>query len=159
MGYNVKAACTRALYFLSFTLHGVLYIPSFHYNLISISMLILHLEFLVLFTKLAYIIEAPSIKRLMVVISKLQDELHKHLYSTPNVSDPSHSCSLYSFLVDIVADSYVSTLSLSTKKTLGLHVIFHQFVDFPSSLCEFSSSFSITFTYNATSNMNKLEIL
>lgn len=52
-GYKVKVTCTGSLYFLSYTLHHVLYIPSFHYNIIYVYKLIPQLDCDVLFTKVS----------------------------------------------------------------------------------------------------------
>lgn len=84
-GYKVKVTCTRSLHFLSFTLHHVLYIPSFHYNLISVSKLISQLDCIVLFTKSSCILQAPSMKR-PVEVGKLENGLYKLLQISSNGS-------------------------------------------------------------------------
>ncbi|XP_075086168.1 uncharacterized protein LOC142168895 [Nicotiana tabacum] len=80
-GYKVKVTCTGSLHFLSFTLHHVLYVTSFHYNLISVSKLVSQLDCIVLFTKFTCLIHASSLKR-PLVIGKLDHGLYKLVHSS-----------------------------------------------------------------------------
>lgn len=116
-GYKVKVSCTGSLHFLSFTLHHVLYIPSFHYNLISISKFVCQLDCSVLFTKLNCLIQAPSLKR-PVVAGKLQNGLYKLLHSSSTIPDSphSHSPSSVTPIVD-VADSSMTTFHIPANTT------------------------------------------
>ncbi|XP_019259465.1 PREDICTED: uncharacterized protein LOC109237601 [Nicotiana attenuata] len=77
-GYKVKVTCTGSLTLLpSFTLHHVLYIPTFHYNLISVSKLIIQFNCNVLFTSLSCILlQAHSMKKLLE-LGRMDQGLYK----------------------------------------------------------------------------------
>lgn len=66
-GYKVKVTCTGALNLLpSLTLHHVLYIPTFHHNLISLSKLIAQFKCYVFFTfHSCILLQAHSMKKLL----------------------------------------------------------------------------------------------
>ncbi|XP_019255114.1 PREDICTED: uncharacterized protein LOC109233701 [Nicotiana attenuata] len=76
-GYKVKVTCTGSLTMLpSFTLHSVLYIPSFHYNLISVS-------------------KAHSMKKLLE-LGRIDQGLYKfHLNHPAPPTSPNNSVSLF----------------------------------------------------------------
>nr|XP_018633230.1 uncharacterized protein LOC108948510 [Nicotiana tomentosiformis] len=77
-GYKVKVTCTGSLTLLpSFTLHHVLYIPTFHYNLISVSKLIGQFNYYVLFTSFSCILlQAHSMKKLLE-LGRMDQGLYK----------------------------------------------------------------------------------
>lgn len=104
-GYKVKVTCTSSLNFLSFTLHNVLYLPSFHYNLIYVYKLISQLDCIVTFTKHSCLLHAPLMKR-TVEVGSLVDGLYK--LQTSCTSDVSISTCISSGS----ACDYLSSISI-----------------------------------------------
>lgn len=101
-GYKVKVTCTGSLKLFSFTLDHVLYVPTFHYNLISASQLVIQLHGMVQFDSLSCILQAPSLKRPLKV-GKLEHGLYRLLMS------PSEST------------TFTSTVSLPFVSNATLH--------------------------------------
>ncbi|XP_019258757.1 PREDICTED: uncharacterized protein LOC109236973 [Nicotiana attenuata] len=91
-GYKVKVISTGSLLLRhDITLHNVLLVPSFHFNLISIHKLIVQLDCFAILTKFACFLQGPSLKRPLEIgkASKGLYFLHPENSSTsvcPNVS-------------------------------------------------------------------------
>ncbi|XP_009629312.1 uncharacterized protein [Nicotiana tomentosiformis] len=88
-GYKVKVTCIGSLTLLPyFTLHNILYIPFFHYNLISVSKVITQFNCYVLFTSISCIIlQAHSMKKLLD-LGRMDQGLYKFHFnhSTHSIS-------------------------------------------------------------------------
>ncbi|XP_070057790.1 uncharacterized protein [Nicotiana tomentosiformis] len=103
-GYKVKVHLVGSLtLFLNFTIHHVLYVPSFQYNLIFVYKLLEQYNGIVLFTRTLCAIRAPSLK-MRLVLGKLDHNLYKLLLSpiqanVKNVNvvdaDKTHNSSLF----------------------------------------------------------------
>ncbi|XP_059306495.1 uncharacterized protein LOC132057932 [Lycium ferocissimum] len=146
-GYKVKVTSTGSIKFLSLTLHHVLFIPNFQYNLISVSKLICQLDCFVLFTKISCIIQASSLE-----IGKLQNGLYKLLQASAPSSGDTSSSSLHvasqcnsSFPVpsslinpECNASSAMNKTEILWHNRLG-HVPFVRMKDITQLPCRFSS--------------------
>ncbi|XP_019228351.1 PREDICTED: uncharacterized protein LOC109209521 [Nicotiana attenuata] len=76
-GYKVKVTSIGSVVlFPDLTLHNVIYIPSFQYNLISVHKLLCHDVDIVQFTKAACTLQGPSLKK-PVVLGRLDNGLYK----------------------------------------------------------------------------------
>lgn len=74
-GYRVKVTEIGTVQLaLQITLHSVLFVPSFKYNLVSISCLTTHLKYVTSFSDTSYLLQAPSLKR-PLDIGKVHDGL------------------------------------------------------------------------------------
>nr|XP_016504777.1 PREDICTED: uncharacterized protein LOC107822724 [Nicotiana tabacum] len=108
-GYKVKVHLVGSLtLFSNFTIHHVLYLPSFQYNLISIHKLLEQYNVIILFTRTLCAIQAPSLK-MPLVLSKLDHSLHKLLL--PPIASAS-TTSYYSSIVTSPVISLVFPLSV-----------------------------------------------
>lgn len=103
-GYKVKVTQVGSVILgPMINLDKVLYVPSFKYNLISIHTLSAHSKYTVSFTKNSYFMQAPSMKR-PLVIGSAEEGLHflcpSCLKNSSNVSKcnmiPCNSCNYYS---------------------------------------------------------------
>ncbi|XP_070036356.1 uncharacterized protein [Nicotiana tomentosiformis] len=75
-GYRVKVTKIGSVYLApQITLHKVMFVPSFKFNLLSVSSLTVQLKFLIAFTDTCYLLQTPSIKR-PLEIGKIGDGLY-----------------------------------------------------------------------------------
>ncbi|XP_070049893.1 uncharacterized protein [Nicotiana tomentosiformis] len=108
-GYKVKVHLVGSLtLFPNFTIHHVLYVPSFQYNLIFVYKLLEQYNVIVLFTRTFCVIRAPSLK-MRLVLGKLDHNLYKLLLS-PVASPSTTSC--YSSIVTSPIQANVKNVNI-----------------------------------------------
>lgn len=168
-GYKVKVTNKGFLtLFPHITLHNVLYIPSFHYNLISVQKLVDQLDGIVYFAKTLCALQAPS-QKMPLVLGKVDNGLYKllllptisskHTISTciPSVVSPSfHSNpSAYSD-VSPSSDTSVNVIDVVSNKLNKVNDTYMGFVISVS----FDTSTRVTdVVFDKLHSINKIDIL
>nr|XP_009760003.1 PREDICTED: uncharacterized protein LOC104212438 [Nicotiana sylvestris] len=123
-GYKVKVTNSGSLtLFPNFTLHNVLYVPSFHYNLISVHKSVDRFNGIAQFTKVLCVLRGLSLKK-PLALDKLDNGLYK-LQAPMFRHDNCVSNSIFSSTCTVSGSSVVSSCNFALVVSNKIDIVWH----------------------------------